>query len=93
MRVSDGEPSNDELLAEMATQLSALQLENETLTKLLRDAPSGVDGTLQLALSTVAKQSKEIVVLRERNDSLLDEKNAAIRAASSAEKRARKAGA
>ena len=65
-----------EQLAEMATQMQAVMVENETLTRFL-----STDATRAGLLAEIKRLTAQVETLRERNAGLMEEKNAAIRAA------------
>lgn len=84
---TDAERIDDliEQLGEMADNLSAVMTENAMLTKIVT-ADAGLAG----AVAQIKQLNREIEALRERNNGLLEEKNAAIRAAKLAQKAVKK---
>ena len=70
-------------VAELGANMESVMAENAMLMKIV----SGSDGAG--ALSTIQQLNKEVAGLRERVAGLQDEKNAAIRAAKSAQKAVR----
>ena len=75
----------NEQLVEMATNMESIMAENAMLTKIVT-ADAGLAG----AVATIKQLNREIDALRERNDGLMAEKNAAIRAAKLAQKAVKK---
>jgi regulator of replication initiation timing len=63
-------------LHELSSDMEALLAENQLLNSLLPKGPS-----VRGLIDAIKKQAEEIEVLRERNAGLMEEKNAAIRAA------------
>lgn len=78
---ADTEALQDQL-AEMASNMEALMLENETLTKIVT-----ADSALTGAVATIKQLTREVESLRERVAGLMEEKNLAIRAARQAQKK------
>jgi hypothetical protein len=73
--------SDSELLAEMARDMQRLVAENERLTAIV-----AAKVPVEAAMATIKNMGAEIEVLRERVAGLMEEKNAAIRAAKRAKK-------